>query len=120
MTRAEMDRIVQRVNAEISAQNPNAIIQTNAADASSAAKVKIIFTQYDEGNAAARFVLAGLGQIRIDADVIFVDGSNGQKIGQYQVSKQFALGGLVGGTTRIEDVEKGFAKSVAEILRNQG
>ena len=81
--------------------------------------MKIVFTQYDRGNAFARFMIAGAGQIRIDADVMIVDAGNGQLVAQYQVSKQFAFGGVLGASTRIEDVEEGFTKSVAEILRDK-
>jgi hypothetical protein len=81
--------------------------------------LKIVFTQYDDGNAFARFMLAGLGQIHIDGDVIFIDASSGQQLGAYKISKDFSFGGIYGGVTRIEDVEKGFAKSVAAILDNQ-
>ena len=64
-------------------------------------------------------MLAGLGQIHIDGDVIFTDASTGQQVGAYKVSKDFSFGGLYGGVTRIEDVEEGFARSVAAILENQ-
>jgi hypothetical protein len=81
--------------------------------------VKIVFTQYDDGNAFARFMLMGLGQIHIDGTVTFSDAASGQQIARYNVSKDFAFGGLYGGVTRIEDVEKGFARSVAAILDTQ-
>jgi len=35
------------------------------------------------------------------------------------VSKQFAFGGVYGASTKIEDVEEGFTRSVAEILREK-
>jgi hypothetical protein len=80
---------------------------------------KIVFTQYDDGNAFARFMLAGLGQIHIDGTVVFTDATTGREIGKYKVSKDFAFGGIYGVATHIEDVEKGFARSVAAILDNQ-
>jgi hypothetical protein len=33
------------------------------------------------------------------------------------ISKTFAFGGMYGGITNIHDVEKGFAKSVADAIR---
>jgi hypothetical protein len=107
----EIDRVVERVKLELAK-----VEQERPADAQTA-KVKIILTEYDKGNAFARAMMAGLGQIKIEADVIFVDETNGQEIGRYKVAKDFAFGGLVGATTNIEDVEEGFAKSVAEILK---
>jgi hypothetical protein len=78
--------------------------------------VKVVITKYDPGNAVARFMLAGLGQIRIEGDVVFSDAATGQQLAKYQVSKDFSFGGVYGGSTTIEDVEKGFAASVADIL----
>jgi hypothetical protein len=81
------------------------------------ARIRLVFTQYDKVNAFARAMLIGRGQIKIDADAYFVDDATDQPLGKYQVSKQFAFGGIYGGSTSVEDVEKGFAKSVADILK---
>ena len=69
------------------------------------------------GNAFARFMLAGLGQIRIGADVLLIDPANGHAVGKFEVSKDFAFGGIYGAATRPEDVEDGFARSVAAIFK---
>ena len=114
MTPMDLDRLSQRVKAELTALTPSVI---GPADAS-AAKVKLVFTRYERGSAAARALLIGLGQIRIDADVVVVDAS-GTTVGQYQVAKQFALGGIAGAVTSTDDVEEGFAKSVAEIFKSK-
>lgn len=115
MTGADLDRIVAQVKADITARDPNIFVDKTA----SPNVMKIEFTEYDSGSAFARFMLMGLGQIKIDADVTIVDSTNNQIIGEYDVSKDFAFGGIYGGVTRIEDVEKGFAKSVAEIVAKQ-
>ena|SRR6266480_7969501 len=75
--------------------------------------VKLVFTKYDNGNAFARFMLAGFGQIRISANVLLIEPTNNQTVGEFEVSKDFSFGGVYGGTTRVEDVEDGFARSVA-------
>lgn len=111
VTQAARDRITDLVKAEIAAAAPGAF---GAAD--DPMTLRITLTEYDEGNAFARAMLAGLGQIRISADVDYVDAKSGAALGQYKVSKDFSFGGLYGAVTRIEDVEKGFAKSVAETL----
>ncbi|MDB5408844.1 MAG: hypothetical protein JWL84_3756 [Rhodospirillales bacterium] len=116
MTQLDFDRIAQRVKAEVAAKTVAAPEGANATDGSRLVKLRLVFTNYDEGNRFARFMLVGLGQIHIDADVVLVDATSGATLGQYRVSKQFAFGGLYGGATSIEDVEKGFAKSVAEIF----
>jgi hypothetical protein len=73
----------------------------------------VTIKRYDEGNAFARFMLAGLGQMHIDADVILSDWSTKEKIAQYEVTKTFAWGGIYGGATTIKGIEEGFAKAVA-------
>lgn len=119
MIPAEFERIVAHVRAEIGARFPTTLLDPKTQPSGSVCNMKIVFTQYDRGNAFARFMIAGAGQIRIDADVMIVDAGNGQLVAQYQVSKQFAFGGVLGASTRIEDVEEGFTKSVAEILRDK-
>ncbi|MBV9694943.1 MAG: hypothetical protein JO261_14695 [Alphaproteobacteria bacterium] len=86
------------------------------ADGPGGAQMKIHFTRFDRGSAFARAMLIGLGQIRIEANVILAN-SAGAPIGEYKVSKDFALGGAVGAATSVTDVEEGFAKSVAEIVK---
>ena len=111
------DRIVDLVKTEIAAQSPDALATAGAAGSPPAMKLQIVLTEYDEGNAFARAMLAGLGQIKISADVDYLDAATGTRLGEYRVSKDFAFGGIYGATTKIEDVEKGFAKSVAETLK---
>lgn len=119
MASYDLDRILQLVKAEISKAHPDIWVAANAAPGAPPAKVKIIITRYDSGNAFARFMLAGLGQIYLEGDVIFSDAATGQELAKYQVSKDFAFGGMYGGITNIQDVEKGFAASVAEILADK-
>jgi len=110
----DLGLICQKVRAEIETQSPG--IFTDHANAGSAVKLNIHITKFERGNAFARMVMMGLGQIRIEADVDLIDRS-GHKMAEYKVAKDFALGGIAGGTTSIEDVEEGFAKSVAEIVK---
>jgi hypothetical protein len=108
----DLNRIVQRVTADIQASSP-AIRQP--ASAVQAKLMKITVTRYDEGNAFARFMLAGLGQIYIEGDVELRNAS----AREVQSSKDFAFGGLYGGMTTIREVEKGFARSVAAMVTQQ-
>jgi Domain of unknown function (DUF4410) len=116
MTPEDLKRNVQLVLAEIRASSP-AVLQPSGEP--HAWLMKIIFTRYDEGNAFARFMLAGLGQIRIEADVLLLDPDTGQTVAKYQVAKDFSFGGIYGGTTTIQDVEKGFARSVAATVKQK-
>jgi hypothetical protein len=74
---------------------------------------KVNITKYEEGNSLARFMLAGLGQMHIFADVTLSDYTSGDVLFQSEVKKTFAWGGMYGGTAQITDIEEGFAKAVA-------
>jgi hypothetical protein len=58
--------------------------------------------------------LAGLGQMHIAGNVSVYEGN--ARTAQFQIKKTFAWGGAYGGTTRIDDVEKGFAQGVANAV----
>jgi hypothetical protein len=61
-------------------------------------------------------MLAGLGQMHIDADVVLTEPSTKEQLAKYDVTKTFAWGGMYGGFTGIKDVEDGFAKAVASAI----
>jgi hypothetical protein len=115
---ADQERIVKLVQAKIVAREANRFANVGAlpTDPGALHQVKIGFTRYDEGNAFARFILAGLGQIHIDADVVLVDPATQKPLGTYLVTKTFAWGGIYGGVTSIKDVEAGFADAVADVV----
>jgi hypothetical protein len=114
LTPSDLDRmkglIVQSVPTECSNQF-KCMDQPTPGSNAILAKVKI--TQYDEGNAFARWMLAGLGQMHIDAEVVLNDYTAGDELLRSQVTKTFAWGGLYGATTQITNIEDGFAKAVA-------
>jgi len=112
MSDGDFGLICQKVRGYIQAQSP-AVLATGDG---TQLKMHLHFTRFDRGNAFARMMLAGLGQIHIEATVAFTDAA-GAPAGTYTVSKDFALGGIYGGSTTVEDVEDGFAKSVAEIFK---
>jgi hypothetical protein len=98
-------------------QAPSKSLTTNVSTpAPKTLSVKVNVTNYDEGNSFLRFLLAGLGQIHINGRVSLIDQETAQQIGEYEVSKTFAWGGAYGLTTKIEDVEDGFADAVANIV----
>ena len=80
-------------------------------------RVQVNVTRYEKGNAFARAMLAGLGQIHIDAEVkVFLNPGN-EVVNQFTVSKTFAWGGIYGASTTILDVENPFAEAVANGLK---
>jgi hypothetical protein len=113
---ATLDRMKTGVLFELEKAKPASLLAKANPDARPV-NLSINFTAYDEGNAAARLMLMGLGQMHIDGDITIIDAS-GKTIGVYKISKQFALGGLVGATTSIKDVEGGFESSVVELVRD--
>lgn len=67
-------------------------------------------TNYDQGNAFLWFLLAGLGQIHIDGKLTLENSGRTEPLAKYEVNKTFAWGGILGGTTTIETVEKDLRK----------
>lgn len=112
MSDGDFGLIAQKVRAYIDTQSPGVIAEGSP----SALHMKIHFTRFDRGSAFARAMLIGLGQIRIEATVD-LDDASGTKVAEYRVAKDFALGGIAGATTTVEDVEDGFAKSVAQVVK---
>ena len=113
MRATDFEIICEKVKSYIQTQAPGVFVDQAGGKPD---VMKIHFTLFDRGNAFARAMLAGLGQIRIEATVYIIDPS-GQQVGQYEVSKDFSFGGIYGAATTVEDVEDGFAKSVAEIVK---
>lgn len=91
-------------------------------------------TRYDEGNAFARAMLAGLGQIHIDGEFILsrkleapaasnsnanpvpINAAASESVAEFTVQKTFAWGGMYGASTRMEDVEPAFAEGVTDAI----
>jgi hypothetical protein len=81
--------------------------------------VQVTLTRYQRGNAFARAMLAGLGQIHIDAAVkVYLEPGN-EKIADFLVAKTFAWGGIYGASTSMEDIERTFGDGVAAALTEQ-
>lgn len=120
LTAADRERIAALVARKIRQRAPSRFAEsaTGTTDAETL-HVTIAFTRYDEGNAFARFMLAGLGQIHIDAEVTLEDRALPAVIGNFEVTKTFAWGGIYGGTIGIRDVEDGFAEAVAKVVLGQ-
>jgi hypothetical protein len=115
MNRDALDRIVQRVKADIMADTPN-VFASASTENGPALTMKVIFTDYDKGDHASRFERRNVGTTRIDADVLFVDPS-GRTVARSQVATHFGSGGDVGLTTDIRNVEDDFEMAVARLVR---
>ncbi len=114
MTAVDRDRIAALVAQKLKAQAPKRF--ADEAGNPETLHVTIAFTRYDEGSPFARFMLAGLGQIHIDANITLEDRSQKTVVSKAEVTKTFAWGGIYGVATGIKDVEEGFAEAVANVI----
>jgi hypothetical protein len=120
MTAADQERIGALVAQKVTAGPPPNRFTVSTTIDPETLRVSIEFTRYDEGNAFARLMLAGLGQIHIDAEVTLEDCARQVVVSKFEVTKTFSWGGIYGGTTCITDVEAGFAEAVAKVVLGQG
>lgn len=118
---SDMDRIKALIAKNIPDESSNRYkcVEGPAAGSNTIA-AKVTITRYDEGNATARLMLAGLGQMHIDADIALSDFTTGELLFRSEVKKTFAWGGLYGGSAQITDIEEGFSRAVAASLANPG
>jgi hypothetical protein len=79
-------------------------------------EVAVNITRYDKGNAFARAMLAGLGQIHLDGVISVYQLPGRSKVGEFTIKKTFAWGGVYGGITNIETIEDTFAEAVAKAV----
>jgi len=116
----DMERIAGRIVEAIRKKQPDRFSEVNLKAPSDPATPAILMTvqltRYDKGNAFARAMFAGLGQMHVDATVTLRDSAKGATLGEYEVKKTFAWGGIYGAATKIEDVEVGFAEGVADVI----
>jgi Domain of unknown function (DUF4410) len=111
----ERDRIAQTIQQKIDVRK----ITNPGAGASRSFAVTLRLTQYEKGNAFARAMLAGVGQIHIDGTVQIYEMPDHNLVGEFQLSKTFAWGGIYGAATSIEDIEGTFADAVAATVTGQ-
>jgi hypothetical protein len=97
-------------------QNNRFQIINNDTPGATTLEAAVIIKRYEVGNAFARFMMVGLGQMHIDADVVLYDHASKEKLTHFEVNKTFAWGGAYGGLTTIKDVEVGFSKAVADSI----
>jgi hypothetical protein len=115
LNQSDTDRMTKLIEEDIKTDSPNRFKTINTASPSPATlQASVTIKNYEEGNAFARFMLMGLGQIHIDADVQLSDSATNEKLTQYEVTKTFAWGGFYGAFTKIKDAEVGFCKAVAD------
>lgn len=114
LTATDKDRILTQIIASVRKEYPSRFEDINSGKPDDLTMEAVVnMTKYDKGSAFGRFMLAGVGAMHINADISLNDLLSKQCLGKYECNKTFAWGGLYGGSTRIEDIEEGFAKAVA-------
>lgn len=118
LTPESIDRMRKLIVQNIKADGNNNRFKkiNNEPYSASTLEAAVNIKKYEEGNAFARAMLAGLGQMHIDADVLLYDHATKEKLTQYEINKTFAWGGAYGAFTTIKDVEIGFSKAVADSI----
>jgi hypothetical protein len=116
LTSVDKERLTQLIAKHVQTDLAGRFRTINQPGTGSPVEALVTIKKYEEGSAFARAMLAGLGQMHIDADLIVRDPRTGQTLASYEVTKTFAWGGVYGGVTRITDIEDGFAQAVAEAI----
>lgn len=111
----EKSRVTERIQQKLAEKEA-----LNAASAEPRSyAIDVTITRYEKGNAFARAMLAGLGQIHIDGDVKVYAMPAHDSLEEFTVQKTFAWGGVYGSSTSMEDIEQTFAESIANALTGQ-
>ena len=89
-------------------------------NARDAYKIEVAITKYDKGNAFARFMLIGLGQMYLYGTVEITQGNPPVVIRAGDFKKNYCVGGLVGGTASMQkDVLPKVGKAIADAIAAQ-
>lgn len=115
MLDADRERLAQKIASKVRA----------AARARGAAgrsyEIAVTITRYDKGSAFARAMLAGLGQIHLDGVItVYQQASPRTKVGEFQLNKTFAWGGIYGMSTTMDTIEDTYADGVAQAVCHTG
>ena len=117
LTESDKARILKLIEINMKKEGPTRFKSVNSATAQDNVLLATVnIKAYEKGNAFARAMLAGLGQMHIDAEIGLSDTQTNERLAAYEVNKRFAWGGLYGGVTRIEDIEDGFAQAVVDAI----
>ena len=114
MLPSERQRVLEQIQAKLAAKQT-----ANPASDARDLKIDVQMTKYEKGNAFARAMLAGLGQIHVDARIRVLDAATDKLLTDFDIAKTFAWGGIYGAATGIEDVEGAFAEGIAAALTGQ-
>jgi hypothetical protein len=90
ITDLEKQRIAQLITSDLETQQLRNAANNDPKDC----LVQVTITRYQKGNAFARAMSAGLGQIHMDANVEILAKANNQRLADFTLAKTFAWGGI--------------------------
>lgn len=105
---SERERILKLID-----ENINNMKLSNIKDNKAQYELHVLLTKYDKGNAFARAMLIGLGQMHISGNVKLVSEIDKKTLGEFTSSKNLIMGGLAGAVATIDKIEREFANEVA-------
>jgi hypothetical protein len=111
----EKTRVIERIRMKLAAKQA---LNPALADPGQY-QIDVTITRYEKGNAFARAMLAGLGQMHIDGNVKVYAMPAHDRVEEFAVQKTFAWGGIYGASTTMEDIEQSFAEGIANALTGQ-
>ncbi|MBC8127028.1 MAG: DUF4410 domain-containing protein [Gloeobacteraceae cyanobacterium ES-bin-144] len=111
MLEIEKTRLAQRIDQQISVKK-----SINTPQPARKLQLDVTITRYDKGNAFARAMLAGLGQIHLDGTARLVVLPSKKQIGEFTLNKTFAWGGIYGASVSMEDIENTYAEGIASAV----
>jgi Domain of unknown function (DUF4410) len=110
MLESDKQRLAEKI-----ASNVSSIASSRSGSAQNY-ELAVAISRYDKGNAFARAMLAGLGQIHINGIATVYQNPGRKKVGEFTLNKTFAWGGIYGATVTMETIEDTYAKAVAEAV----
>ena len=115
---AARDRISDWLGAAFSESSPNALPrEVTTEPGPNVLILQVTVTKYDPGNAFLRFMLAGLGSIKVYGDVHLKDSDSDAILLEDAAGRRWAWGGLVGGMGRPPVAEEQFVDAVVRGLK---
>lgn len=109
------DRVAHKIQRKIDARKVN----NPAAAAPRNVQVLLHVTRYEKGNAFARAMLAGLGQIHLEGTIFVYQMPDRVLLEDFDLQKTFAWGGIYGAATSMEEIEDTFTDTVAATVTGQ-
>jgi hypothetical protein len=111
----DLERLARKVKSKIDSRK----VANASGIAGVAYEVDLHLSRYQKGNAFARAMLAGLGQIHVEGKIAVFHMPEHRPAGEFELKKTFAWGGAYGAGTSIEDIENTFADGVAAAVTGQ-